>query len=53
VQNFLKVQPGGAEGVQTPLLSIRILMFLFVVFQQHYKSKSGALQNVIRQYHKA
>ena len=48
-----KTQPGGAEGAQasTPL-AIRILMFIFLVFHQHCKSRSGSLQNVIWQKHK-
>jgi len=37
----------------SPSLAIRILMFIFLVFHQHCKSRSGALQNVLRQYHKA
>ena len=44
---------GGAEGAQTPPLAIRILMFIFLVFHQHCKSRSGALQNILWQYHKA
>ena len=48
-----KAQPGGAEGAQAPPLAIRILMFIFLVFHQHCKSRSGALQNILWQYHKA
>ena len=44
---------GGAEGAQDPLFAIRILMFIFLVIHQHCKSRSGVLQNVLRQYHKA
>ena len=44
---------GGAEGAQAPPLAIRILMFIFLVFHQHCKSRSGALQNILWQYHKA
>jgi len=44
---------GGAEGTQAPSLAIRILMFIFLVIHQHCKSRSGVLQNVLRQYHKA
>jgi len=43
---------GGAEGAQAPPLAIRILMFIFLVFHQHCKSRSGALQNVLWQYHR-
>jgi len=43
----------GAEGVQAPPLTSRILMFIFLVFHQHCKSRSGALQNILWQYHKA
>ena len=46
-------QGWGAEGAQAPPLSIRILMFIFLVIYQHCKSRSGVLQNVFRQYHKA
>ena len=49
-----KAQPGGgAEGAQAPPLAIRILMFIFLVFHQHCKSRSGELQNILWQYHKA
>ena len=45
---------GGAEGAQAPPpLAIRILMFIFLVFHQHCKSRSGAVQNILWQYHKA
>jgi len=44
---------GGAEGAQALPLAIRILMFIFLVIHQHCKSRSGVLQNVLRQYHKA
>jgi len=43
---------GGAEGAQAPPLAIRILMFIFLVFPQHCKSRSSALQNVLWQNHK-
>jgi len=43
----------GAEGAQAPPLAIRILMFIFLVIHQHCKSRSGVLQDVLRQYHKA
>ena len=42
---------GGAEGAQAPPLAIRILMFIFLVIHQLCKSRSGVLQNVLRQYH--
>ena len=42
-----------AEVAQAPPLAIRILMFIFLVIHQHCKSRSGVLQNVLRQYHKA
>ena len=45
---------GGAERAQThPPLAIRILMYIFLVIHQHCKSRSGVLQNVLRQYHRA
>jgi len=42
-----------AEGAQAPPLAIRMLMFIFLVIHQHCKSRSGVLQSVLRQYHKA
>jgi len=48
-----KAQPGRAEGAQAPALAISIFMFIFLVFQQLGRSRSGALQNVLWQYHKA
>ena len=49
-----KAQPGGgAEGAQSPPFAVRILMFIFLVIHQRCKSRSGVLQNVLRQYHKA
>ena len=53
VFSFKGAVRGGAEGAQVPPLAIRILMFIFLVFHQHCKSRSGALQNILRQYHKA
>ena len=56
IQNMILPQrrsQGGAEGAQAPPLAIRILMFIFLVIHQHCKSRSGVLQNVLRQYHKA
>jgi len=50
---IVKAQQGGAEGVQDPSLAIRISMFVFLVFHQHCKSRSGSLQNVLQRYHKA
>ena len=44
---------GGLKGFKSPPLAIRILMFIFLVNHQHCKSRSGVLQNVLRQYHKA
>jgi len=44
---------GGLNGLKPPPLAIRILMFIFLVFHQDCKSRSGALQNVLWQYHKA
>jgi len=44
---------GGAEEAPAPPLVIRILMFVFLVFHQHCKSRWGALQNVLQRYHKA
>ena len=44
---------GGLKGLKPPPLVIRILMFIFLVIHQHCKSRSGVLQNVLRQYHKA
>ena len=52
-QNQRRSQGGGAEGAQAHPLAIRILMFIFLVIHQHCKSRSGVLQNVLRQYHKA
>ena len=55
VQQFSRQRrsQGGAEGAQAPPLAIRILMFIFLVIHQDCKSRSGVLQNVLRQYHKA
>jgi len=55
VSTFLEQRhsQGGGEGAQAPPSAIRILMFIFLVFHQHCKSRSGALQNVLWQYHKA
>jgi len=37
----------------SPPLAIRILIFLFLVLHEHCKSRSGELQNILRQYHMA
>ena len=43
---------GGGWRDSSPPLAIRTLMFIFLVFHQHCKWRSGSLQNVLWQNHK-
>ena len=52
VVSIAKAQPGGGWRGSSPPLAIRILMFIFLFFHQHCKSRSGSLQNVLWQKHK-
>jgi len=57
VQSSIQPAPEskGADrgGAQASLLNNWNIDAIFLVFHQHGKSRSGALQNVVWQYHKA